>query len=42
MRRVYGQNWYITIPKYLILSIAYLIGLAGILFITAAIAAFSI
>lgn len=42
MRRVYGQSWYITIPKYLILSIAYLIGLAGILAMTAIIAAFSI
>ncbi len=42
MRRVYGQGWYITIPKYLVLSIAYLIGMAGILAVTAIIAAFSI
>lgn len=42
MRRVYGQGWLITIPKYFILSIAYMIGMAGILGVTALIAAFSI
>jgi hypothetical protein len=42
MRRVYGQGWLITVPKYIILSIAYLIGMAGILGATAIIAAFSI
>jgi hypothetical protein len=42
MRRVYGQRWLITIPKYFILSIAYLIGMAGILGVTALVAAFSI
>ena len=42
MQRVYGQRWLITIPKYFVLSIAYLIGMAGILSVTAIIAAFSI
>jgi len=42
MRRVYGQGWLATIPKYFILSIAYMIGMAGILAVTALIAAFSI
>jgi hypothetical protein len=42
MRRVYGQRWLITIPKYFILFIAYLVGMAGILGVTALIAAFSI
>lgn len=42
MRRVYGQGWLSTISKYFILFIAYMIGMAGILAITALIAAFSI
>ena len=42
MRRVYGQGWLVTIPKYFVLSVAYLIGMAGILGVTAIIAAFSI
>ncbi len=42
MRRVYGQNWLITVPKFMVLSITYLVGLAGTLFITAFIAAISI
>ena len=42
MRRVYGQSWPITIAKYFILFIAYMVGMAGILAVTAIIAAFSI
>lgn len=42
MRQVYGQGWPVTIPKYFVLSIAYMIGMAGILAVTALIAAFSI
>lgn len=42
MRRVYGQRWLVTIPKYLLLFVAYLIGVTSIVVITAAIAAFSI
>jgi hypothetical protein len=42
MRRVYEQQWPLTAVKYLVLIMAYFIGLSGILGITAVIAAFSI
>jgi len=42
MRHVYAQGWLITIPKYVILLVAYFAGLFAILGITAIVAAFSI
>jgi hypothetical protein len=42
MRRVYGQRWLITAVKYMVLLMAYFMGLLGILGVTAVIAAFSI
>ena len=42
MRKVYGQGHLATVPKFLGLAIAYFVGLAAILAITALLAAFSI
>ena len=42
MRKVYGQGHLATMPKFLGLAIAYFVGLAAILAITALLAAFSI
>lgn len=42
MRRVYQQNRFITLLKFVILSLAYMVGLLIILMITAALAAFTI
>jgi len=42
MRRVYQQNWFVTMLKFLVLSLAYVVGLLIILMITAALAAFAI
>lgn len=42
MRRVYEQSWPMTVIKFLILLVAYFVGLFGILGVTALIAAFSI
>ncbi|MBT5219008.1 MAG: DUF3667 domain-containing protein [Woeseia sp.] len=42
IRRVYGQNWFVALIKYVVLLAAYGVGLIGILLISAAFAAFSI
>ncbi|MGI9262408.1 MAG: DUF4286 family protein [Woeseiaceae bacterium] len=42
MRQVYQQNWFVTLLKFLIMSLAYMVGLLVILLITAALAAFAI
>ena len=42
IRRVYGQNWFVALIKYVVLLAAYGVGLIGILLISAALAAFSI
>jgi hypothetical protein len=42
MRRVYQQNRFMTLLKFVILALAYIVGLLIILMITAALAAFTI
>lgn len=42
MRRVYQQHWFVTLMKFVILTLAYAIGLLVILMFTAALAAFAI
>ena len=42
IRRVYGQNWFVALIKYLVLLLAYGAGLIGILLVSAAFAAFAI
>ncbi len=42
MRRVYQQHWFVTFLKFVVLTLAYTIGLLVILMITAALAAFTI
>lgn len=42
IRRVYGQNWFVALLKYVVLLLAYGAGLIGILLVSAAFAAFAI
>ncbi|MGI9202819.1 MAG: DUF4286 family protein [Woeseiaceae bacterium] len=42
MRQVYQQHWFVTLLKFVLLTLAYVVGLLAILMITAALAAFAI
>lgn len=42
MRRVYQQHWFVTLLKFVVLTLAYMIGLLAILLITAVLAALAI